>query len=620
MALLIPPGPVRLFLAKVVGLLLSLLLVLAAARAAHPAKDKRPARADEPPPTPASKRASPGQTTPASPRSPIGYNLDYPGDWTLLRPFIDLMHNARPWTGACADADPHCDGHRHLVLDAQGWPRTLQYRDNPRLSYDHASSVFSTIPGGAEVGRVFVVTWEGEGAIEIFNGDVLSTDLAKRRLTFKFLGGNTIVRIRRTDPQGNGHYVRNLRIFRADFEPLLQQGEIFNPEMLAFLEPFGTLRFMDWMLANDPEERPARWSERPRPDHFPWIRPPLDPAAPCDTDASVACRRIGGYPVEVMVALANRLGANPHFNMPYRADDEWVSQFAAYVRDHLAKNLRATVEWSNEVWNWGFPQATYARLEANKLWRSEGSGWLQFMGARAARTCRLWKAAFAGQEARVRCVIAPQTAWVEAADKSLDCPAWVARDKSHRPCHAGVDAVAISGYFGTDLQNRANDKVLQAWLRQGEARARDLAFRYLEKGESGGLLDEESHPLGDKPGASAVGAIALFKRWQAIAHARGMELYVYEGGTHFGREGGDLKVFLANLVKDERMVGLYRRVLDEYRHAGGTVWNAWGGLGPGDAWCNADSLTDRRHPKYRALVDFAKANPCWWPGCAPAAK
>jgi hypothetical protein len=596
-------------------------LAMAAARAARHTEDKRPVPAGKPAATPPSHDAPPGHTARSDPRSPIGYNLDFPGDWSLLRPFIDLMHNARPWAGVCAAPDPHCDGYRHLVLDAQGWPRILQYRDNPSLAYDHVESVVSTTKGGPEVGKVFVVTWEGAGKIEIFGGEVLTADAAHRRITFKFLGGNTIVRILQTDPQGNGNYVRNVRVFRQDFEPLLLKGETFNPEMLAYLEPFGSLRFMDWMLSNDPEERPARWSERSRPEMFPWIRQPLDPAAPCDTSETPACRRIGGYPVEVMVELANRLGTDPHFNMPYRADDDWIGQFAAYVRDHLARNLRATVEYSNEVWNWGFPQADYARREARKLWGSEGTGWLQFMGVHASQACRLWKAAFAGQEPRVRCVIAPQTGWVEAANASLDCPAWVASDSAnHRPCHAGVDAVAITGYFGADLQAKANDAVMRAWLGKGKDSARDQAFRYLEKGESGGLFDDEGKPLGDKHGASAVTTIELFKRWKPIARERGLALYVYEGGTHFGRSEGELRQFLAGLASDERMFGLYRHVLDEYRRAGGTVWNAWGGLEPNDAWSNGESLADRGNAKYRALLDFAKAHPCWWPNCERVTK
>ena len=48
--------------------------------------------------------------------------------------------------------------------------------------------------------------------------------------------------------------------------------------------------------------------------------------------------------------------------------------------------------------------------------------------------------------------------------------------------------------------------------------------------------------------------------------------------------------------------------------------DAWGGLGTDDAWTNGDSPTDHGNPKYRALVDFANANSCWWPGCEHVTK
>ncbi len=53
------------------------------------------------------------------------------------------------------------------------------------------------------------------------------------------------------------------------------------------------------------------------------------------------------------------------------------------------------------------------------------------------------------------------------------------------------------------------------------------------------------------------------------------------------------------------MVAAYRHLLDEYKQAGGTVWNAWGGLAPMDAWSNGESLSDRNNAKYRALSEFA---------------
>ncbi len=58
-----------------------------------------------------------------------------------------------------------------------------------------------------------------------------------------------------------------------------------------------------------------------------------------------------GMPVEVMVKLANKLNVDPWFCLPHLCTDDYVTQFATYVRDHLNSNLVAYYELSNEVWN-----------------------------------------------------------------------------------------------------------------------------------------------------------------------------------------------------------------------------------------------------------------------------
>src|SRR5262245_40318599 len=40
--------------------------------------------------------------------SDLGYNLDFPGDWTNLPPFIDQMKNSRAVVGDCSSDDRNC--------------------------------------------------------------------------------------------------------------------------------------------------------------------------------------------------------------------------------------------------------------------------------------------------------------------------------------------------------------------------------------------------------------------------------------------------------------------------------------------------------------------------------
>jgi len=594
-----------------------------------------------PPAAPVPPRAEPGlsataEGSPAKPptgnaRSAVGYNLDFPGDWSGLPPFIDLMKNARGWIGACAEEDRECDGVSQLDLDEHGWLRSLRYKDHPERSYARVETVVLTLKDQSGLDGDLWVEYEGDGRIELQGGSVTSRDPAKKKLVFRAQRGSVFLRIVSTDPAGKGDYLRNIRIFRADQAKALHEGQLFNPDMLAFLAPFGSLRFMDWMESNQqglcsggpkhgedcyadkgkgcPDGRCVMagvWSERPRMDQPSLLSRSqfLDPKRP---GLGV---RVGGYPVEMLVALANAVGADPHFNLPAAYTDEYVQKFAGYVKEHLAKNLRASVEYSNETWNWGFPQAQYANIQGRKLWPDEGSAWVQYAGLRMQRLCRLWKEVFQGQEGRVRCLLSPQTGWPEMAENMLDCPAWASDHPELGKCYQGADAIAITGYFAGCLQEKQNEPKLRAWLAKGKDYALDRLFEQLE---TGGLLECAEEGLK----TSLVDAIRLYQRFAFLARARDLDLYVYESGTHFDYAGQDAAIqqLLVDATRDERMGQLYRRNLEAYKEAGGTIINAWGWIGPNDAWANADDVKDLKHPKYRALADFARNEPCWWQHC-----
>jgi hypothetical protein len=63
------------------------------------------------------------------------------------------------------------------------------------------------------------------------------------------------------------------------------------------------------------------------------------------------------------------------------------------------------------------------------------------------------------------------------------------------------------------------------------------------------------------------------------------------------------------------MGALYTENLRGFKQAGGTIINAWGWVDSNDMWANSDNLIDRSHPKYRALRDFGKNEPCGWERC-----
>lgn len=553
----------------------------------------------------------------------LGYNLDFPGDWTNTPPFLDQVKNSRAPQGSCSEEDPDCDPAAHLDLDARGWPRSLEYRDDPSRQYSSIQLLINSSNERSDIGAEFVVTWEGKGNIDVINGADVSRDDANQRITFTLQSDVTSLRFTAIDPDGSGDYLRNVRVFRADFEPLVAAGEIFNPDMLEFLQPFRSIRFMDWMQTNalgqcsggstpgaecyavtDPYcasggrcLMPGHWSERPDSDAPSSLASSqyLDPARP------ELGTKVGGYALETLVALANRVPANPHFNIPTDYDDDYVENFATYLKDNLAPGLTATIEYSNEVWNFGFPQAQYANERGRAAWPDEGSAWLQYMAGRTHTMCGLIKQVFRGQEERVRCVVSPQTGWRGLAETVLDCPLWAADHPGEGGCDTNLDAISITGYFAGCLITH-EERVLE-WLGDGEQAAMDKAFQQLDRG---GLIAECSGEDQDNLDYT----IDNYRYFGELAAARGLGLYVYESGTHFNLDDGDESVhdLLVKMTRDQRMYELYLKNFAGFRNAGGSVMNVWGWVAPDDMWANADSLLDLSHPKYRAIRDFSAAS------------
>jgi hypothetical protein len=553
---------------------------------------------------------------PGNEGSRLGYNLDFPGDWSNLPPFIDLMKNTVTFAGDCPEVDADCDRRAHLDLDAQGWVRSLRYVDDPSRSYRRVGLPINTSDARPDVGQTFVVTWEGNGEVTVPRGRNMQRQ-GQRRFSFELGEGATFLYVEST---GDDSYPKNIRVFQAASEALLAQGEQFDPAMLEYLKPFASVRFMDWMQSNEygrcvggtrsgercyavidedcggVESRcmmPGTWSERPTAEQ----RSLIASGQFLDNERPELGNKVGGYALETMIALANALHANPQFAMPIDSDEEYVTRFAETVRDTLDPSLRAQVELSNEVWNWGFPQASYANVRGRELWPDEGSAWVQYMAGRTDRMCGTWKEAFEGQEQRLRCLISPQTGWRDLAETVLECPAWRDTYPAEGRCYDNVDAINITGYFSGCLQR--NPEVVRSWLARGREQALDLAFDQLLEG---GLMGEECQD-------NLANTIRAYSFFQNLASERQLELYVYESGTHFdygGDDGDDIGSFLVELTRDPRMYEAYLRNFEGFMAAGGNTMNVWGWLAPNDMWANADSVSDRSHPKYRAIVDFVR--------------
>jgi hypothetical protein len=537
-----------------------------------------------------------GNTLPNS-TSPLGIGLNGIADWSTELPFLDAFKSSRKWIPQCVSGDPDCneqmDTHEYnlLNLDQNGWVKSLPTPEEPPKYTRVSTLLLREIPNFYPSGQ-YIVLYEGEGKIE-YTFDAKKDDTASRpgrdviNVDAKG-GGGILITITSTDPKKTGNYIRNIRVVKSEYEKSFDK-EIFNPVFIDKIKKFRTLRFMDWMGTNNSEQK--EWSNRPLPQ-----------------TASYALK---GAPIEIMVALSNKIKADPWFNMPHQATDEYITKFAQTVKERLDPNLKVYVEFSNEVWNWSFQQAQYALQQGKARWgQDKGDAFFQWYGMRAAQTCDSWKSVFGNQKNRVACVIGTQRGYKGLENYALECPYWVA--EGNKPCYQhGIDAYAIAGYFSGGLGAPENSSTVESWLNEP-----DGGFgKALKQLKEGGLLGNFKDSLPD--------AYNEFQYHSDIAKKKGLKLVAYEGGQHITGAGGvenneKLTKFFIELNRRPEMSDLYTQLLKDWQRAGGTLfmhfvdagqpskWGSWGAL---------EYIDQKGSPKYNALMDFIDKNPCWWDGC-----
>ena len=204
-----------------------------------------------------------------------------------------------------------------------------------------------------------MLTWQGKGTLAV-EGRARLAKAEPGRILFDYTPGEGAVMLTLTaiDPDDP---IRNIVVVRQDRAEALAAGQIFNPDWLARIRGVKAIRFMDWMATND--SLLAKASDRPKPADYTWARQ--------------------GVPMEIMIALANALNADPWFTLPHLSEDGLVRDFAMLAHADLNAGLVAHVEFSNEVWNWQFAQAQWAEEQGKALWHQDGT-WVQFYARRAA--------------------------------------------------------------------------------------------------------------------------------------------------------------------------------------------------------------------------------------------
>lgn len=511
------------------------------------------------------------------PRSALGTNLEGIADWSPNWAFVDAQKRARDFISAPAEG---WSDERAIELDENGWPTKLLPSQRIR------SLVFwgddQSWPGGK-----YLILYDGQGTLEYDpQGKLLENKPGRQLLSLDPKKGTFGYVITKTGKGPN--YLRNVRVLMPGgvcegeqtawcdeknkcaggkrcepFEKVYER-QIFHPIFLANIAPFGALRFMDWMATNESKER--AWKDRPKPGDANYRR---------------------GVPVEVMVELANRMSQDAWFTMPHAADDDWIRQFAIYVRDHLRPELKVYVEYSNEVWNGQFPQADYAVQQGQKL--KLGEGWdaqWRFYAQRTLQVQKIWEGVFAGKRERLVRVVAAQAANLGVADSILGFPELAKH----------VDALAIAPYFGFEY---GVPEVLSRW--------------------ENASVDEL---IADIRKSSLPTSIEWMRAHAALAAKHKIDLVAYEGGQHLvgvgpAQESEKLNQLFDRANRDPRMKAIYADYFEAWRKEGGKLFVHFTNVGSQSKygrWGALETLTQKRGdaPKHDACLTFIEKTPRWW--------
>ncbi|WP_210528112.1 hypothetical protein [Rubellimicrobium arenae] len=523
----------------------------------------------------------------------LGTNLSSLNDWSTEFPFIDLFKMSRPWfTQTQGTWDTGEAG--LLDLDEHGWVRRLT-RDGSPAPFERVSTVWTTAGNYLRKGS-YVVDWKGEGSLEI-GGGVRVLDQSDHRIVFALEGDTSWISITSTDPKHSGDYIRDIRIYYQDDGPLLDDGLIFNPAFIEKIENFRVLRFMDWMNTNNSELQ--SWAD----------------TTPIGAASQASYEHGGGASVDMMVALANQVGADPWFTIPHQADDDYIRHLATYVRDHLDPGLVARFEYSNEVWNWGFAQASWVQQKAVEAWGEEAEGgWMQWYGMRAAEMARIVADVF-GEEAGTRAlnVFSTQFGWLGLEAYALDAPAYVAQGGTP-PRDAPFHVYAVAPYFGGTIGSEDMIDQVADWTSEAEGGIQE-ALDYVADG-----------PAPD----SIVNLPSSIAHHAEVARSLGWRLEAYEGGQHIvdlaglfgGEEDLDRTHFLVTLANRPEMGDLYRRYLETWRNAGGTLMAQFSDFGVPSrygSWGLWESAFAGDNPRSLAVEAFRDGVQPWWDDARPLA-
>lgn len=496
--------------------------------------------------------------------SELGMNLSFFNYYTTSLPFKNIFRQSMSWRLHDIKTGSN-EAYPQNYLDENSYPLTLPA--GKFISIGLLQGAGGHYPAGR-----YVALFDGAGELN-FTGDasdVSRPDPAINRYLFTVdQPSNDGIQLQ---IRSMSQAIKNIRVMPIEFE-FTEADNPWHPQFLANLSNFQVLRFMNWqdasskidvisgraqgagtktivldakassqddayqgmliLVANKNWDRRLvvayDGASRTATVSVPWTASPAgqdyylrDYSQRHWSDRNrLSSRRQDlpkGMAVELMVDLANRLQIDPWFTMPTAASDDYVRQFARYVKNNLSPELKIYLEYSNETWNANYPGYDYAVARGAELGIGSGA----FHAYRATQIFKIWNEVFAEddlradrQSSRLVRILASQNANPAtgltrinyAGEKLL---AGVANPFTLKPTGEGryraadyADALAVTFYLGETLSGEV--------INQSSV---DELFDL--------LVTETKQQM--SPGGN---------RYQNIKQAKdnGLAILIYEGGT-----------------------------------------------------------------------------------------
>lgn len=269
--------------------------------------------------------------------SRLGINLNQITDYGDLElTFIDIMKQARGFAQTSHGWDPV---NYPVPLDSNGWPTTDCGVWFSTLVPDPLGRPLTTLY--PSFFGTYTLSFTGQATL-------WSTNLVQNQRYNTATNTTTAnIVVRPTDTNiylsftNTINGVKNVSLLRPGYTA--NTAQVFTNQFLNALGPFSTLRFKDF-LATDANPVTA-WSERTL---------PTNPTQ----------QGINGVAWEYVIALANLTKKDIWINIPSQVNlndptaNNYVTKLATLLKNGLNPGIHVYVEYSNELWNYVFPQTT----------------------------------------------------------------------------------------------------------------------------------------------------------------------------------------------------------------------------------------------------------------------